>query len=169
MIRTIKKGEEVNIDYGFDFYGNSKEMRQRRAGTQYHFTCQCVACTQNWPVYNDMVNRPRTWKVAMNQELLDEAERQRGCYQVGMEHLIRLDVPKAWPLFKDFLLIMNELVEHPDPRYVDAEEAYKQCLWLENRGYKIKPPVPALVQNQVQSQMQFGGFSASNPPGGPRV
>ena len=23
------------------------------------------------------------------------------------------------------------------PRYLDCEEAYKQCLWLENRGYKV--------------------------------
>ena len=60
-------------------------------------------------------------------------------FQVGMEHLIRLDIQKALPLFKDYLVIMNELVEHPDPRYIDCEEAYKQCLWLENRGYKPKP------------------------------
>merc|ERR1719228_1261781 len=25
VIRTIRRGEEVNIDYGFDFYGNTKE------------------------------------------------------------------------------------------------------------------------------------------------
>ena len=24
-------------------------------------------------------------------------------------------------------------------RYIDCEEAYKQCLWLEGRGYKPKP------------------------------
>merc|ERR1719225_1914013 len=139
VIRTIRRGDEVNIDYGFDFYANGKDMRQKRCTTQYHFACQCATCTQNWPVYNEMVNKPRRWKISMTQELMEEVERQNGCYQVGMEHLIRLDVQKALPLFKDYLVIMNELVEHPDQRYIDCDEAYKQCLWLENRGYKPKP------------------------------
>ena len=85
VIRTIRRGEEVNIDYGFDFYGNNKEMRQKRATTQYHFGCQCPSCTQNWPVYNEMVNKPRKWKIAMTQELMEEVERQSQNYQVGME------------------------------------------------------------------------------------
>ena len=158
VIRTIRRGEEVNIDYGFDFYGNTKEMRQKRATTQYHFPCQCSACTQQWPVYNEMVNKPRRWKISMTEELMEEVERQNQCYQVGMEHLIRLDIQKALPLFKDYLVIMNELIEHPDPRYIDCEEAYKQCLWLENRGYKPKP-LPASATAPTST-----GFGASNPP-----
>ena len=141
-------------------------MRQKRATTQYHFACQCVACTQNWPVYNELAGKVRSWKVNMTQELLDEAVRQTGCYNSGMENLIRLDVLKAFPLFRDYLLIMNELVEHPDPRYIDCEEAYKQCLWLENRGYKVKPvPVANPLGGQPQQfpPQYFGGFSASNP------
>ena len=162
-IRTIRRGEEVNIDYGFDFYAMSKEQRTKRACTQYCFSCQCVACSNNWPVYNDMVNKPRRWKVAMTQELMDEAERQSLCYQAGMEHLLRLDVSKALPLFRDFLVILNELVEHPDPRYIDGEEAYKQCLWLENRGYKPRP-LPQQTLTGFPPQPPFlAGFSASNP------
>lgn len=97
----------------------------------------------------------------MTQELMDEAERHNIAYQVGMEHLIRLDVAKALPLFRDYLLVLNEMVEHPDPRYIDCEEAYKQCLWLENRGYR---PV-RLVQQLPPSSFppNLGGFSASNP------
>merc|ERR1712062_631825 len=101
-----------------------------------------------------MVNKPsRRWKVAMTQELMDEAERQSLCYQAGMEHLLRLEVAKALPLFKDFLIILNELVEHPDPRYIDAEEAYKQCLWVENRGYK--PRQPLSQQSTCQPQLLY--------------
>jgi hypothetical protein len=108
-----------------------------------------------------MVNKQRRWKIAMTQELMDEADKQTGLYQVGMEHLIRLDVGRALPLFKDFLLILNELVEHPDPRYIDCEEAYKQCLWLENRGYKIMARGPASIIPTAASIL--AGFSASNP------
>merc|ERR1712062_753639 len=94
----------------------------------------------NWPIYNDMVTKQRVWKeqTMMTPDLVAESDRHTANYQLGMEHLVRLDIVKALPLFKDYLIIMNELVEHPDPRYIDCEEAYKQCLWLENRGYKPK-------------------------------
>ena len=53
------------------------------------------------------------------------------------------------PIFRDYLIVMNELVAHPDARYIDCEEAYKQCLWLENRGYRVKGG-----QNHMQQQQQ---------------
>ena len=174
VIRTIRRGEEVNIDYGFDFYANTKEMRQKRSSTQYHFTCQCQACHNNWPIYNDIATKQRVWKLAMTQELAAESDKQTGFYQLGMEHLIRLDIAKACPLFKDYLIIMNELIEHPDPRYIDCEEAYKQCLWLEHRGYKPKPASsntaltgfaanPAAAFLSPTPQVFAAGHSASNP------
>ncbi len=55
-----------------------------------------------------------------------------------MDYLVRLDISSAMPIFRDYLIVMNELVEHPDQYYIDCEEAYKQCLWLENRGFKTK-------------------------------
>jgi hypothetical protein len=61
---------------------------------------------------------------------------------------------------------MNELVEHPDPRYIDCEEAYKQCLWLENRGYKPKHP-PATggpAANVLPGLAGFANNAATNPP-----
>ena len=55
---------------------------------------------------------------------------------IGMDYLLKLDIAKAMPIFRDYLMVMNELIQHPDARYIDCEEAYKQCLWLEGRGYK---------------------------------
>jgi hypothetical protein len=31
-----------------------------------------------------------------------------------MDYLIRLDISNAMPIFRDYLILMNELVEHPD-------------------------------------------------------
>lgn len=58
VIRLIPKGAEVNIDYGFDFYATPLEYRQKRAATNYHFRCECVACSHKWPVYDRLVERP---------------------------------------------------------------------------------------------------------------
>jgi hypothetical protein len=158
VIRFIRRGEEINIDYGFDFYANTKEIRQKRSSGQYHFSCQCQACDCNWPIYNDMVTKQRVWKITMTPDLVAESDRYSANYKLGMEHLIRLDIVKALPLFKDYLIIMNELVEHPDPRYIDCEEAYKQCLWLENRGYK-----PRTAGTVLNTGINVGGLKLADP------
>jgi hypothetical protein len=31
-----------------------------------------------------------------------------------MDYLIKLDIVNAMPIFRDYLIVMNELVEHPD-------------------------------------------------------
>jgi hypothetical protein len=40
-----------------------------------------------------------------------------------MDYLVRLDIASAMPIFREYLLIMNELVEHPDQ--VDQLYLYK--------------------------------------------
>ena len=94
----------------------------------------------------------------MTPDLVAESDRHSANYQLGMEHLVRLDIVKALPLFKDYLIIMNELVEHPDPRYIDCEEAYKQCLWLENRGYK-----PRTAGTVLNTGINVGGLKLADP------
>ena len=54
-----------------------------------------------------------------------------------MECLVRLDIGRAVPLLGEYLSVMEAMIAHPDARYLDCEEAYKQCLWLENRGFKV--------------------------------
>ena len=164
IIRSVPRGEEVNIDYGFDFYANSIETRARRAQSQYFFTCSCVACRGNWPVYNAIGGaKQRQMKIKVTPTLTEEIERQAAAYTIGMDFLLKLDIPTAMPIFRDYLMVMNELVVHPDARYIDCEEAYKQCLWLENRGYKAKlPPVAAAAATaQQQQQQQLSGPSSA--------
>ena len=43
-------------------------------------------------------------------------------------------------------------------RYIDCEEAYKQCLWLEGRGYKPKPP-PGMAQAGLAGGVGLYGSS----------
>ncbi len=149
IIRSVARGEEINIDYGFDFYAHTREERMRRSQQQYFFTCQCVACEHNWPTYNELTGRQRQLKVRITQELSDEMGRQMAAYQIGMDFLIKLDIPTAMPIFRNYLMVMGEIVEHPDARYIDCEEAYKQCLWLENRGYKPKTAASATVGSET--------------------
>ena len=68
IIRSVRRGEEISIDYGFDFYANPLEARQKRADSQYHFSCRCFACVNNWPTYNELV---RLVYAAYSNEVLD--------------------------------------------------------------------------------------------------
>merc|ERR1712107_90824 len=113
------------------------EFRHKKAISNYHFRCTCVACTHKWPVYDRLVDRPPQYRRKLSPELVQVVEAQTANYQMAMEHLIRLDINKALPLFAEYLTLMSEIVVHPDVRYLDCEEAFKQCLWLENRGYKV--------------------------------
>jgi len=151
VIRLIPKGAEVNIDYGFDFYATPLEYRQNRAQAGYHFKCECVACSHKWPVYDRLVERPPQYKKKLTPDMTMEVAREAACYQAAMELLVRLDIPRALPILGHYLASMSDLIVHPDARYLDCEEAYKQCLWLENRGYKVlkdhqipgrQPPTP---------------------------
>jgi len=137
VIRRIPKGAEVNIDYGFDFYATPLEFRHKKALANYHFRCECVACTHKWPVYDRLVDRPPQYRRKLTPELAEMVGAHATNYETAMEHLIRLDINKAMPLFAEYLANMSEIIVHPDARYLDCEEAFKQCLWLENRGHKI--------------------------------
>ena len=143
IIRKVPKGGEVNIDYGFDFYATPIEYRAKRAATNYHFKCECCACASKWPVYDKLVDRPPQYVKKLTPEVTMEIARQASNYQHAMEALVRLDINKAVPLLGEYLSVMEEMIVHPDARYLDAEEAYKQCLWLENRGFKV------LRENQI--------------------
>ena len=84
-----------------------------------------------------------------------EIAKQASNYQTAMELLVRLDISRALPLLGEYLTVMEEMIVHPDARYLDCEEAYKQCLWLENRGYKV------LREKQVPKGL-VGGLENKN-------
>ena len=99
--------------------------------------CECTACSQQWPVYDKLVDRPPQYRKKLSPEVTMEIAKQASNYQAAMELLVRLDISRALPLLGEYLTVMEELIVQPDARYLDCEEAYKQCLWLENRGYKV--------------------------------
>ena len=117
--------------------------------------CECTACSQQWPVYDKLVDRAPQYKKKLSPEVTMEIAKQASNYQAAMELLVRLDISRALPLLADYLTVMEELIVQPDARYLDCEEAYKQCLWLENRGYKVlrDKQVPRGLLSQENKKM----------------
>ena len=118
VIRLIPKGAEVNIDYGFDFYATPMEFRHKRAMANYHFRCECVACTHKWPVYDRLVERPPQYRRKLTPDLIEEVARQASNYEVAMEYLVRLDINRALPILAEYLMVISDIIVHPDARLV---------------------------------------------------
>ena len=57
-LKHIKKGEEIIDNYGFLYAVEEKLDRIKHLADQYYFTCQCVPCKQNWPLYNKLPDEP---------------------------------------------------------------------------------------------------------------
>ena len=59
MVRPVCRGEEINIDYGFDFYATPIEYREKRAATNYHFRWEDILLS-GWCWYAlDCPTQPR--------------------------------------------------------------------------------------------------------------
>ncbi|XP_012560518.1 SET and MYND domain-containing protein 4 [Hydra vulgaris] len=54
-IKHIKEGSEIVDNYGFLYAVESKVIRQSHLMEQYYFACQCEACSNDWPLYQDLV------------------------------------------------------------------------------------------------------------------
>jgi SET and MYND domain-containing protein len=56
-IKPIKKGDELLCNYGVHYALMPKSERQ------YHFNCRCQPCTSNWPMFQDLIDRPEKFKL----------------------------------------------------------------------------------------------------------
>ncbi|XP_065341043.1 SET and MYND domain-containing protein 4-like [Cloeon dipterum] len=69
-IKFIAKGSEILDNYGFHFAVHPKESRQTHLRSQYLFDCACEACSQSWPLHQDLPSLP------LNKNLVqDESEK----------------------------------------------------------------------------------------------
>lgn len=61
-IRDVKPGEPLTENYGPLYSQNTKDFRREKLKKFYWFDCECEACTQNWPMYPDMVTNEIRFK-----------------------------------------------------------------------------------------------------------
>lgn len=53
-VKTILPGEIVTENYGQVFSATPKKERQAKLLDHYWFQCECVACREDWPTYENM-------------------------------------------------------------------------------------------------------------------
>ncbi|KAL5241357.1 hypothetical protein ACI65C_008767 [Semiaphis heraclei] len=53
-IRELRAGEAITENYGPMYMYHSKEERQKTLKNSYWFECNCIACRQDWPTWEQM-------------------------------------------------------------------------------------------------------------------
>lgn len=56
VVRSIRPGEEVTENYGPCFTTTGKIERQQTLKDQFCFECECIACLQDWPTFDNLTN-----------------------------------------------------------------------------------------------------------------
>nr|XP_045593618.1 SET and MYND domain-containing protein 4-like [Procambarus clarkii] len=52
-IQFIPAGKSLTISYGLDIAEDTRDSRRLRLMTNFHFTCTCEACENNWPTIKE--------------------------------------------------------------------------------------------------------------------
>lgn len=68
VIKTIKQGESINENYGPIYSQNQIADRKKTLNEIYWFDCQCVPCTENWPLYDEMNDQEIRFKCCSDKE-----------------------------------------------------------------------------------------------------
>ena len=150
-IKTIYAGEEVADNYGTHFALQVKAERQEKLNSQYFFTCGCVACREDWPMYVSETPSTPVWKCQHCRKPMKRGESTgivtcRDCnsrrsvsdciktlthinadYQKAFDDLLGCKVDLAQPALLRHLEVLDELVCLPWRDYSSCQEAIKQC------------------------------------------
>ncbi|PAA67567.1 hypothetical protein BOX15_Mlig029511g1, partial [Macrostomum lignano] len=73
-LRPIAKGEELLDNYGLHWAVHPKQQRQESLAAQYLFDCDCVACTNEWPLYDGLLALEPRWIDAIAKDDKSEVE-----------------------------------------------------------------------------------------------
>lgn len=93
-IRPIATGEELTISYVPEFHKQEKDERCNVL-KRYQFTCDCEACTNNWPTYADIP--PLKFKcVGCRKPLVGKLRLCSECQEKNLNSDSKEEVEKLW-------------------------------------------------------------------------
>jgi len=118
--KNIRKGEEISDNYCIHFSDMKAKARKEWMEENFLFSCECKACEEDWPIYNDM---PTTRPSDRVSDKLVELE---------MDNLTALEqgnVEKAiLSHCKEISLIQANLSE-PHQLSVTVRSSFQHCWW----------------------------------------
>lgn len=171
-IKNIRKGEEVCENYGPIFFHSNREERQKQLKTQYWFECQCLACTEDWPLMHEMTedylnfrcqdcNEKVVFNTASNNPLLrcvcgTPIPMLQVLKKIGETDMISAkakeamekgDLATAQDLYCNFLTTLDKYLLPPYQDYFKIQQSIWKCIWMRfgNRIVRSKMRKPAKI------------------------
>ncbi|CAG0884288.1 unnamed protein product [Cyprideis torosa] len=131
-IKPIAKDSEIVDNYGYHYAVMGKDDRQKGLQYQYFFSCDCVACENDWKKYEEL--SPEQVKIPPNNPF-EEAFKK-----VLSQEDYSDDVQKVFIEFLEFL-DRNYSEKRPFKEYNDCQEALKQCFGFHSNSFAMTASV----------------------------
>lgn len=155
MVTTenIKKGQELNDSYSYQFHDKLIGTRKKWLKERYKFDCKCEACENKWPMYEFMTKSIA--KPGVNAKALHHIKKMYSTiskltitdFSVG--HYDRIHT-----MWANYFNELNMTLEKPNKGFVRLSSRLQDVLWLRwgSRGAACKaPPYRDHRINQVRS------------------
>ncbi|KAL7640228.1 UNVERIFIED_CONTAM: hypothetical protein RMT77_009642 [Armadillidium vulgare] len=158
--KIIGKGEQLLDSYGSLFDVLGRESRQIVLTQQYKFNCDCPACKENWPLYQDnkvymklacpeenchqiiKYNGEEKLNCAScgfnknHEKLMKEVKSKINEFKQGLNSLKGGLIEKAALTLGNFQMYADKNVIPPSKCLTECQETYKRCFLLQGNLFK---------------------------------
>jgi len=177
-IKNIPKGEEICENYGPIFFHSDREDRQQRLKKQYWFDCQCIPCTENWPLMHEMSDDVLNFRchecngvvpfsahstnpllrcvcgtpveVLKALKAISETEIMQ---EKGKKAMEKGSLEEAYDLYTSYLTKLDKHLAPPYPDYYRIQQSIWKCIWMRfgNRVVRSKAVKPAVTADDYDT------------------
>ncbi|XP_017795167.1 PREDICTED: SET and MYND domain-containing protein 4-like [Habropoda laboriosa] len=114
-LEPIYPGDQIFTNYGAAYAYTTKSERREKIMQDYFFECDCIACTNDWPIYNEILKN-HIGSISKNKELVQKLKPYK---QRLVKNMYDIDAVKS------VLGILYKEVSQPCEEIVHAEQYLK--------------------------------------------
>ncbi|XP_054272103.1 SET and MYND domain-containing protein 4-like [Macrosteles quadrilineatus] len=124
-IQAIPSGHQIFDNYGYHHAMHDVQTRQSSLWSQYHFSCVCQACQEDWPIYSQLPDSNPTYILP---SLKDDVEKSSEIFQDVVRDIKSGEMDGKLAFLYAHLALLHRSVKRPWKEYSVCQEAIKQCL-----------------------------------------
>lgn len=133
----IQKGEQLFDNYGQHYAIMPRATRQQKLLKQYYFTCDCIPCQENWPLYYELQSFKTLVKKAEDKAKIKKALRKFNIYvDLATEGNVQ-DKPYIIEDLVKMVQILHNYVPMPCEEMSNVIETLKRVYDLNGNRFEI--------------------------------
>ncbi|XP_025991232.2 SET and MYND domain-containing protein 4 isoform X2 [Solenopsis invicta] len=133
----IRKGEQLLDNYGTHYAIMSKPMRHQKLLKQYYFTCDCIPCQEDWPLYHEVKSYKTLVRKSEDQNKIKKALTKFNTYiQLATNGNVQ-DKPYIIEDLLKMVQVLHDCVPMPCEEMSNVIETLKRVYDLNGNMYEI--------------------------------